>query len=575
MPLLAFLSLGMIVAALVILFPLDWVRTVDISTHMDYSAFSPNGDGQRDTALLTYALSDEATVTIRVLDEGQHPVRTLLSAVSQSAGQHVVQWEGLNDVGLPVPDGKYYFQIVAATTARETVTSLPVYVDTTPPVIRLAYPPEDMTVGAQTKEVRIEGVTDPKASVWLNDMYQPVPVDENGGFRAKVPLKEGANRIEIIAIDEAGNRASVVRQITLVTQPPPLVIENPPDDLWINQPMLSVQGSVPAGVTVRVNGQPVEVSKQGTFESDVLLQEGENVIRIEAQDAVGNVTVEERRVFLRTQPPLLSLTNVQDQMRVSDPSFIILGKTEPGTTVWVNGRQVAVDQQGGFQTTVELLNGENVIRVEALDRAGNTATLVRRVIYTAAQTSSRSVFSLTSLLKGVNRLISYWPYLLTSLIVASLGGGLFFLWGQRSLSLTLQAEKPFLLRGTLTVPLVVHYTLSRAAIVEARVWTQKGQRIYTFPRRKRPQGEHFLVWNGRTLDGGYAPPGEYELEVSARAWGSSVSSSMRIWVHTTTQEVWTSAETSLPPLLETEEEHPSSLPEGLRLKATDPDQRDV
>ncbi len=536
MPLLAFLSLGAVGAALVVLFPLEWAKKVDVSARIEYSAFSPNGDGQRDTALLTYALSDDATVTIKVLDKGQHPVRVLLSEAPQSAGQHVAQWEGLNDVGLPVPDGKYYFQIIATATARQTITSVPIYVDTTPPIIRLAYPQEDVTVGANTQKIRVEGVTDPKASVWLNDMYQPIPMDKNGGFRAEVPLKEGVNRIEIIAVDEAGNRASVIRNVTLVTQPPTLVIDNPPDNLWINKPMLSVQGVVPPGVTVLVNGQPVDVDQQGAFENDVLLQEGENVIRIEAKDAVGNVTVEERRVFLRTQPPLLSVTNLQDQMEVSDPSFILLGKTEPGTTVWVNGRQVPVDQQGGFQATVELLKGENVIRIEALDKAGNTATLVRRLTYAPVEVNTHAKLTLPSV---APENLEYAKTILPKAL-GGLGAGALSLWfflflARRSLTLNLQAERPVVLYGTVPTPLVAHYTLSRAATVEAYILDPHGQKIYTFPKRRRTPGKHLLVWNGRIAENRYAPPGEYEVEVVARALGSATRSSLRFWVRSATQ----------------------------------------
>ncbi len=524
-PLLALATLGAIGAALVVLFPMDWVRTAGVTANVEYSVFSPNNDGQRDVAYLQYSLTTDAVVTVRILDEQKGLVRTLINEQAQVAGRHTASWDGLDSLGQPVADGKYYFQIIARATARETVTSVPIYVDTKPPIIRLANLPEDMEVGGNTRELLIEGVTDPDATVWLNDHYQPIPVNEDGSFRIRYRLQEGVNRIEIRAVDEAGNQASVVREVTLITQPPELVVTNPPDELWLNQAMLSVQGSVPPGVQVRVNGKTVNVAEDGSFNVDVVLEEGENIIRIEAVDAVGNVSVEERRVYLRTQPPQLALTNVQDGMTVREPSIIVIGRAEPGVSVWVNGRQVAVDAQGGFQAPVELIAGENVIRVEAVDKAGNSATLVRRVLYepvtAAAQTATparewQPIFTWTAI--GLAALMLSW-------LAASL-------W-QRPLTLVLRAQRPVLYRDRsgLAAPAVIAFEISRPATVIAQIWDDQDNLVATLGRRqRRSKGEHLLVWNGKTDAGTPAPPGAYEIEVHASTLFNTVSSSVRVWV---------------------------------------------
>jgi len=540
-PLFALLTLGAIGAALVVLFPMDWVRTAGVTANVEYSVFSPNNDGQRDVAYLQYALTTDAVVTVRVLDEHKGLVRTLINEQAQVAGRHTVTWDGLDSLGQPVADGKYYFQIIARATARETVTSVPIYVDTKPPIIRLANLPEDMEVGGNTRELIIEGVTDPDATVWLNDLYQPIPVDEDGSFRIRYRLQEGVNRIEIRAVDEAGNQSSVVREVTLITQPPELIVTNPPDELWINQAMLSVQGKVPPGVTVRVNGKEVQVDEDGAFNVDIVLDEGENVIRVEAIDPVGNVSVEERRVFLRTRPPQLALTNVQDGMTVREPSIIVIGRTEPGVSVWVNGRQVAVDAQGGFQAPVELIAGENVIRVEAIDKAGNSATLVRRIVYepvTATQKAEvpardwQPIFTWTAI--GLAGLLLAW-------LAASL-------W-QRPLTLVLRAERPVLYRDStgLTAPAVIAFEISRPATVVAQVWDEQDNPVATLGRRqRRSRGEHLLVWNGKTDAGKPAPPGAYEIEVHASTLFNTVSSSVRVWIQEEglAPEVLTQAEAS-------------------------------
>lgn len=521
-PLLAILTIGAIGATLVLLFPMDWARTSKVTVSADRAIFSPNGDGDMDTALVMYSLSADADITVNVLDETQAPVRTLTEGEPQAAGQHTVIWDGLDRMGQVLPDGEYLVQVSAHATVRNSASTIRLSVDTQPPIIRLANLPEDVKVGGDQSELLIEGVTAPDATVWLNDLPQPLAVSESGGFSAIYPLREGVNRIELTAVDEAGNRASVTREITLLTQPPDIVVLNPSDGLWINQQMLSVQGAVPAGTQVLVNQAEAVVDEDGNFDVDVVLDEGENTIRIEATDAVGNVTLEERLVYLRTRPPALSLTTVQDGMTVREPSILVVGKTEPLSTVWLNGRELALDSQGGFQGVVDLIEGKNVVRVESLDRAGNTAVLARQVIYNAVSPS-------TSLPAQVS----------TVLAVAGAGlAGVMGLWlvsglWQRPLSLVLRATRPTLSPGSdrWVEPAVVAFEISRAATVTADVWDKDSRRVVTlFQRQRRARGEHLLVWDGRGEDGRTAPPGAYEVEVNAGSMFTTVSGSTNVWI---------------------------------------------
>ncbi len=297
-----------VLAGLFMLFPMDWMRSPSVTVSIEQEAFSPNQDGDQDTAVVLYALSENAGTSAHVLDDTRTRVRTLLAENPQPAGQRSVVWDGRDDHGKIVVDGQYYVRITAKGTARETSNTVPVLVDTIPPVIRLANMPEDMRV--KEDEIVIEGVTESDATVWLNNGPQPVPIDSSGGFRIDHRLQEGENRIELSVTDNAGNRASITRQVTLILKPPDIAIDNPPNDLWINQKLLSVQGSVPAGTSLTVNGKEATVDPEGQYNVDILLQEGENILVFEASDAVGNLANAERRVYLKTRPPSLSLSSV-------------------------------------------------------------------------------------------------------------------------------------------------------------------------------------------------------------------------------------------------------------------------
>jgi len=505
-----------------LLFPMDWVRTPNVTVSAERGAISPNGDGNLDTVPVMYSLSSDTNVTVEVLDGARNVVRELILEEPQVAGQHTVVWDGFDRFGQVLPDGRYFVRVTAQATVRSSAATVQVDLDTQPPIIRLANMPEGMQVGGDDGELLIEGVTDPDATVWLNDWFQPLEVSESGGFKTRYTLQEGDNRIELVAVDEAGNRTSVVREIARLTQPPDIVVLNPPDGLWINEQMLSVQGTVPTGVQVQVNQTDAHVDADGHFNVDIVLEEGENIVHIEAGDAVGNVSIEERRVYLRTRSPVLSLTTVRDGMAVREPSLLVVGQTAPQTTVWLNGRELAVDSQGGFQGLVDLIEGENVIRVEAVDRAGNTSVLVRGVTYAPASAT-------TTLPPEVRTVLAVTGVGVAGVVVLWLVSGL---W-QRPLSLVLRVTRPTLSPGAdgRLDPAVVVFEISRPATVTADMWDTAGRHVATvFQRQRRDQGEHLLIWDGRDAEGKVAPPGGYDVEVSASTQFTTVSGSTRVWI---------------------------------------------
>jgi N-acetylmuramoyl-L-alanine amidase len=75
-------------------------------------AFSPNGDGVRDTATLTYALARAATVTVDVVDwRGSSLVRRLVATLPQDAGDHDATWDGRYANGQPAWNAGYRFRL--------------------------------------------------------------------------------------------------------------------------------------------------------------------------------------------------------------------------------------------------------------------------------------------------------------------------------------------------------------------------------------------------------------------------------------------------------------------------------
>ena len=509
-------SAGAIIVALLVLFPLEWVKVPAVTMSAERRAFSPNSDGNLDEVVLVYGLSQDANVDVQVLDAGQQVVRTLIDAESQAQGQHSVLWDGRSDQGAVVTDGEYTVRVEAQGTARSAANNLAVMVDNTPPVIRLANLPDDLKVGSE--ELLIEGTAEPGSTIWLNEQPQPVTVGPDGGFSVRHRLREGDNRIALTAVDPAGNAASVTRDVSLVLRPPEVVLDNPPEGVWVRQRMLSVQGRAAADARLVVDGKDVAADANGQFNVDVLLDEGENIIRVEATDAVGNETTVERRVFLKLQPPPISLSSVQEGMQVYEPSLLVAGQTEVGATVRVNGQAAAVDTQGNFQSVVNLVNGVNLVRVEAIDRAGNAAVTTRSVAYSTATPQPANATLRTALMAG-----AAGAALVFALWIL-LGG----LYGPNALSLS--TDQPFMssspfegrdLRFTLD--------LARPARVMVQVWNRSGELVTTLMHRRRQRsGLHTLEWNGLDDHGRVVPDGLYEVEAAASTIFTTVTNRMTV-----------------------------------------------
>jgi flagellar hook assembly protein FlgD len=511
------LAAGAVIFVLIVLFPLEWVQVPSITITAERRAFSPNGDGNTDEMVLIYGLAQDATVDIHVLNAAQQVIRTLGQAESKATGQHSVVWDGRSDQGTVVTDGEYMVRVTAKGTARSTSKTIGFVLDNTPPIVRLANLPDDLKVG--NEELLIEGITEPGSSLWLNDQPQPVTVGPNGGFSLRYRLREGENRITLAARDPSGNTASVVRDVTLVLRPPEIILDNPPNNIWINQRLLSVQGRADPDAVVLVDGKEAAVDADGRFNVDVLLEEGENIVQVQAIDSVGNETVAERRVFLKLQPPPITILSVQDGIQVTEPSLLVSGQTEPGATVRVNGLEVAVDTQGGFQSIVNLIEGINLIRVEAIDQANNAAVTTRNVTYTANAPKPVGNTLRIALLAG-----SAGAALVFAIWVL-LGG----LYGPNALSLTI--DQPFISSNPFEgQDARLTLDLARPARVTVQVFDQAGNLITTlFPQRRRRAGAHTFEWDGVDDRGRMVTDGIYEIEATASTVFTTVTNRVNVF----------------------------------------------
>jgi len=76
-----------------------------------------------------------------------------------------------------------------------------------------------------------------------------------------------------------------------------------------------------------------------------------------------------------------AIVNIPDNRKVTSSQFSFTGKVDQGATVWVNGKQVAVDSAGNFTAAVTLNNGTNTLTIEVKNKAGDIIKITKVVTY--------------------------------------------------------------------------------------------------------------------------------------------------------------------------------------------------
>lgn len=158
-----------------------------------------------------------------------------------------------------------------------------------------------------------------------------------------------------------------------------------------NSATLAVSGDAEgsAKAILYVNGakeKEADVKQDGTFLfRNVKLESGDNTIKVKAQDSSGKESKfsDTATVTYSNKAPDLTVdfpTDGQTYHRDDNP-LKVRGKTSPNTKVTVNDFWAIVDDQGNYSYNLPLQNGDNQIKVVAIDAAGNKTEKDLKVSY--------------------------------------------------------------------------------------------------------------------------------------------------------------------------------------------------
>lgn len=167
--------------------------------------------------------------------------------------------------------------------------------DTIPPQIPIISAPVAATNSAT---IKINGFGEAKSKVILvhnNEEVDERIISDEGEFEFELTLDEGENSVSAFSVDVSENESLSSKQYTIVydNQDPTIDITSHEDGSTVTlrrNKLTTITGTTEPRAKVFVDGRLNLADSEGKFSGTYNLAEGENKIKIVAQDEAGNTT---------------------------------------------------------------------------------------------------------------------------------------------------------------------------------------------------------------------------------------------------------------------------------------------
>jgi len=257
----------------------------------DPATITPNGDGQADTATISYTLTANANVAVTVIDAGGATVAELESKQWRRAGARSVVFDGAD-----LADGAYLVHVAAnATGGRSSAVDVPVTVTRT--LGRLALSSPTVTPNGDGRNDTLSltiPLTAPatltvrilRDGKWVATPFTG-PADPGSqtvtwdGSKRIGKAQDGAYTASVEAVDAVGTATVELPFVLDATAPTVRVVSASPPRIWVSEA---------ATLDVRVNGARRVMRATGPGAMPIARIERLRTLVVVARDPAGNVT---------------------------------------------------------------------------------------------------------------------------------------------------------------------------------------------------------------------------------------------------------------------------------------------
>ncbi|WP_404405018.1 S8 family serine peptidase [Jeotgalibacillus malaysiensis] len=390
-------------------------------------AFSPNGDGMQDDVVpvvsllrnakeLKVTVTDEDGKTLRTIRTDRELRKNYIDMVLDEGATFSPAWAWDGKVnGRTAPDGQYYLTLQAKIDfdgAEWQEISLPIKIDTEKPEVEAALDTDASTItfsaeddhAVQYVDILVDGQS-------VTDFYLS-PEEESFTFNKKINAKQ---RIQVEAVDFAGNRVKTTVQQGEDTKGPEIFLDSPAffEPTPVRETFVSGYVTDASSVKeVTVNGKKVdsfEIDDQNyvffarvTFDSDDI-----HDVIVSATDKAGNEISINRTIIVDSEAPKLKVSGLDTPFIVGEDAdnpviSVNVKDNYDDVRLYVNGDEVFASEptklleKKAFETTVKdielkLEPGLNRFEIRAVDVVGNVGYTKDIILFKEGEDDSRLI----------------------------------------------------------------------------------------------------------------------------------------------------------------------------------------
>ena len=145
-----------------------------------------------------------------------------------------------------------------------------------------------------------QGQNGTRVTILVNDKVVDEQLIDNdtGDFETTINLDEGANSIYAVTEESSSKRSakSSTYVVSFLKKEPLLVLTNPADNIKVYSEEITVSGKTDPDSSITINSRPTVVDSEGNFVKTIILNEGANLITIQARNIAGSIKTEERHI---------------------------------------------------------------------------------------------------------------------------------------------------------------------------------------------------------------------------------------------------------------------------------------
>jgi len=204
---------------------------------------------------------------------------------------------------------------------------------------------------------------------------------QNGGFEEFINYIDRDLYIDYIKQKKKIYLANENRVVDIKINKNPLIYVNLRSGNVFNKDKILINGFVEKGTKLYVNENIVELMNENEFLYETNLKNGENEILFIAKDEDNNETKLKYVVFCFKKPEIY-ITNLKNEIFTNNNKIQVEGKVinYDEVMLYKDNDTILLDENGNFSFNLDLIEGENITKIIAINPLNDTDEKVLKVI---------------------------------------------------------------------------------------------------------------------------------------------------------------------------------------------------